>query len=166
MSIIADQVFSRLKTGESPEAVRKSVSNASKFTNGLVKYLQWAELEARRIRTEIDLLQEKKRQLQTSLQILEKDQNEMLEKIGKLRDDDSEAVLRGKEQQIHLDDLQKASKTVRLGLKISGRIYKNCSVRDTMKRFSLKCYGRILQVEANYLTGWKRLRNLKKKPLR
>ena len=77
MPSIAEQVFYRLKSGELPEEVRKSVTSVSKFSQGLQTYTQWALPEAQRVQTEI-------LSLQRSVQTLENTQKDLSGKIESL----------------------------------------------------------------------------------
>ena len=52
MSKISDNVFNRLKAGETPEAIRSSVTSSSQFAKGIQQYLNYGAAEATRLQRE------------------------------------------------------------------------------------------------------------------
>ncbi|MCJ7609262.1 hypothetical protein MUP00_06295 [Candidatus Bathyarchaeota archaeon] len=52
MSKIADRVFERLRGGESPRDVRKSVTSTARFVEGIQKFVTWAIPDTERLQKE------------------------------------------------------------------------------------------------------------------
>lgn len=82
MSGIADQVFERLRAGESPSAIRASVKSSSRFGEGLQKFLAWGPIEVERLQNEIAKLDS------TNQELTDSNEKAMGQKEGLKREND------------------------------------------------------------------------------
>jgi len=106
MAKIEDRVFERLRAGELPKDVRKSVTSDSRFGAGLQRYLEWAEKEVESLRNALTSLQSEQLKLNQSVQTLQEQNNNLTTTNESLTKKGSELSRRIQEQNSRLETVR------------------------------------------------------------